>query len=235
VGRSLTGALVLLLIVGGWGPHRPTSPIPVSVCDLSRDSSSCAGKLIALRGVSYSGLRQECPQECATAPWPSRVWVVGADPTYEASWTALDQAEQMAKREAGRGRHPEIWVTAVGRLRTQARHSPAGPCDVIGSRLYGYGHLGEWLAQREVDYFTGIEAIENPNSPYDYGRVRRGTSQFTRPPGERGRSRADDRLRAQETTCHLRRPLLLPREARPRPRRSARPSMCIRTPPESDH
>jgi len=48
----------------------------------------------------------------------------------------------MAELEAGNGNRLEVWVTAVGTLRTMARRSSLGPYDKAASHYYGYGHLG---------------------------------------------------------------------------------------------
>jgi hypothetical protein len=103
---------------------------------------------------------------------------VGKDPvrfvTDHASWDALDRVERKVELEAQKGERLEIWVTAVGQLRTMAKRSPLGPCDEIGSGNYGYGRLGAWPAELVVKYFSDIEVKTNPNSPYDYHRRQRG-------------------------------------------------------------
>ena len=83
--------------------------------------------------------------------------------------------EQAVELEAKNGKRLEIWVTAVGQLRTRTRRSPLGPCDKIGSGRYpGYGHLGAFPAQLVVQQFKDIEVKVNPESPYDYGHMYHG-------------------------------------------------------------
>jgi hypothetical protein len=59
-------------------------------------------------------------------------------------------------------------VTVVGWVRTMARRSAIGPCDVIGSGLYGYGHLGAWPAELDIERFEDIELKHDGTSRYDY-------------------------------------------------------------------
>jgi hypothetical protein len=173
---------LLLLTVAGCG--RRTPPVPViSVCDLSRDFTAYREQLIAVRGVNYYGLRQNCPANCANGPWPSFVDLTstealapGESPfgftTDDSAWTALDQAERTAEREAKLGRRVEVWVTVVGRLRASDHRSPVGPCDPVGQGRYG--HLGAFPAQLVVQRVAAVDLIPNPDSPYDYSHIYRG-------------------------------------------------------------
>jgi len=86
----------------------------------------------------------------------------------------LDNVRRMVELEAKKGKRFEIWVTAVGQLKTHARRSFLGPCDEIGSRYSGYGHLGSFPAQLVVKHFINIQVKENPNSPFDYGNLYHG-------------------------------------------------------------
>ena len=167
--RSIPG-LLLILVIASSGQPRPTPPL-LSVCDLSKDYGAYRDKLVAVKGVYYYGLRQTCQQTCADGPWPSFLDLVGSD---NVSWAALVKAEQTAELEAKRGKRFEVWVTIVGQLETRARLSPLGPCDKKGSRYLGYGHLGVFPARLVVRYFSDIEVIENPKSPYDYSHMYRG-------------------------------------------------------------
>ena len=162
--------LLLFFITTSSGQPQLTAPL-LSVCDLSKDYGPYRDKLIAVRGVSYYGLRQTCQQTCANGPWPSFLDLVGGD---NATWDALVKAEQTVEIEAKKGKRFEVWVTAVGRLKTRARLSPLGPCDKIGSRYLGFGHLGVYPARLVVNYLSDIEIIENPKSPYDYSNMYRG-------------------------------------------------------------
>jgi len=134
------------------------------------------GSVHRLAIVCRSGLRREtCPQRCALGPWPSFIDLRGAASSgSDASWADLDKVQRTVELEAKKGRRPEIWVTAVGRLRTSARRSPLGPCDRVGSGYYGDGHLGGYPAELLVEHFSDIEVKENPKSPYDYSNMYRG-------------------------------------------------------------
>jgi hypothetical protein len=154
----------------------------MTVCELSNDFAAYRDKVIAVRGIYYYGLRQTCPQTCTTGPWPSFLDLVGtgsrekspAFVTDDANWAALINVQETVEAEAKKGKRLEIWVTAIGRLNTNARRTLLGPCDRIGSRLYGYGHLGAYPAQLVVKYFTDLEIKMNPKSPYDYSNMYRG-------------------------------------------------------------
>lgn len=163
------GLLVVAVIVSGGRP--PASPSTRSVCDLSRALSLYRDKLIAVRGVYFYGLRQTCPGTCASGPWPSFLDLVG---TGRERWAEVEKAEQTAQREAKKGNRAEVWVTVIGRLRTMAQHTLLGPCNKVGSHYYGYGHLGVFPAQIDVERFSDIEVNANPASPYDYSNMYRG-------------------------------------------------------------
>jgi hypothetical protein len=167
--RLVTGLLISVAITSSDSPS--SSLAPRSVCDLSRDFSAHRDKLVPVRGVYLYSLRQACPGKCATGPWPSFLDLIG---TSHESWDEVDKAERIAEREAKKGNRFEVWVTVVGRLRTVARRTRLGPCDTIGSHYYGYGHLGAFPAQIEVERFSDIEITANPASPYDYSHLYRG-------------------------------------------------------------
>jgi len=125
------------------------------------------------------GLREDCRRQCVAGPWPSFLDMVpppNGPITDEAGWRALDKLELTVELEAKKGDRFEIWVTAVGRLRTRARRSTLGPCDRIGSELYGYGHLGGSPAELVVGRFSDLQVKRNPTSPFDYSKMYRGPS-----------------------------------------------------------
>lgn len=142
-----------------------------TVCDLSKDFSAYRDKSVAVRGVYLYGLRQTCPGKCATGPWPSFIDLVG---TGRESWEEVDRAERVAEREAKRRNRVEVWVTVVGKLRTMARRTSLGPCDKIESQYFGYGHLGAFPAQIEVESFSDVQITTNPVSLFDYSNLYRG-------------------------------------------------------------
>jgi hypothetical protein len=144
----------------------------MTICDLSRDFTEHRGQIIAVRGVYFYGLRQRCPQTCATGPWPSFVDLVGSDAAGDGMWADLAQAERTAEREAKQGRRVEVWVTVRGKLNASDHRSPAGPCDPVANS--GFGHLGAFPAQIVVEAFDNIQVVPNVDSTYDYGHMYRG-------------------------------------------------------------
>ncbi len=157
----------------------------LDMCELSRDYSAYSGELITVRAVYYYGLRDACPDKCADGPWPSFMNLTGsgvkAPP--ESLATRLDGAfyhddlekvVRSVETEAKKGKRFEIWVTVVGYLEATRRLSKLGPCDRIGSRYTGYGHLGAYPAQLVLHHFQKIEVKDNPASPYDYANLHRG-------------------------------------------------------------
>src|SRR5437870_132969 len=114
--RAIAGLMLFLAIASSGRPQ--SSPPILSACDLSKDYGAYRDKLIAVRGVYYYGLRQACKQTCANGPWPSFLDLVGAD---NSTWDPLAKAEQTVELEAKKGKRFEIWVTAVGQLKTSAR------------------------------------------------------------------------------------------------------------------
>jgi len=168
--RLFFGALAIAGVAACGRP--PARFISMSLCDLSADFSAYRNRRVAIRGVFFDGLRQQCPQSCATGSWPSFVDLVGSDVTGEAVWATLDQAERTAEREASRGRRVEVWVTVQGILRASDRRSPAGPCDRVVNG--GFGHLASFPAQIVVERVDDIQIVPNAGSPYDYSRPYRG-------------------------------------------------------------
>jgi hypothetical protein len=164
--------LALAVLIPSEGTPAPASPAVMSVCEISTDFPSFRDKPVAVRGVYYYGLRQECSQKCAGGLWPSFINLAGGA---DATWAALSKAEHTVETEAKTtGKRFEIWVTVIGRLQTRARHSPLGPCDRKSWGLTGYGHLGAYPAQIDVDSFRHIEVKVNPQSPYDYSNMYHG-------------------------------------------------------------
>jgi hypothetical protein len=157
-------------VMAASGQQQSNPPL-LGVCELSKDYGAYRGKLVAVRGVYYYGLRQTCSQKCAEGPWPSFIELVGAR---NGTFDGLSKVEQSVELEAKKGKRFEIWVTAVGQLETMAALSRLGPCDKVGSGYQGYGHLGVFPAQIRVSYFRDIEVKENPKSAYDYGKMYHG-------------------------------------------------------------
>jgi hypothetical protein len=160
----MTVGLVSMAVLLSRG-DAPTGPFRGGVCELLRDLPSWRDRLVCVRGVYYNGLQQRCPDSCAAWPWPSSLSLVGDGGE---SGRSLLKALQTAELEANSGNGVEVRVTVVGWLRTMARRSPAGPCDAVGSSLYGYGHLGAWPAELDIKRFEDIELKHDATSRYDY-------------------------------------------------------------------
>jgi len=140
------------------------------VCELSKDYGAYRGKVVAVRGVYYYGLRQTCPQKCAEGPWPSFLNLEGA--AGNGTFDALSTVVRSVELEAKKGKRFEVWVTAVGQLETSP--SPPAPCDMAARKFRGYGHLSAFPAQITVSSFRDIEVKENPKSEYDYANMYHG-------------------------------------------------------------
>ena len=164
--QARVAALVFVAMASCGRPPSPTKVM--TVCELSKDFTAYRNRVLAVRGVYFHGLRQQCPQTCATGPWPSFVDLVGSDAAGYAIWTELAKAERTAEQEARHGRRVEVWVTVSGKLNASDRHSPAGPCDRMVNS--GFGHLGIFPAQIVAEAFSDVQLIPNADSPYDYGR-----------------------------------------------------------------
>jgi len=176
--------LLVAVMITSCGRPAPEPPF-LSVCALSRDFGAYRNRFIAVRGVYYYGLRESCPQKCSDGTWPSFLELGGTESdgpdqgattfaTDWASWEAVHEVQQTVELEAKKGKRLEVWVTAIGELRTGVKVSPLGPCDKIGSRHFGYGHLGWAAALLVVQRFSDIQIKANPDSPFDYSHMYRG-------------------------------------------------------------
>lgn len=154
------------------GCRQPARITVMSVCDLSRDFTGYRDRMVAVRGVYFYGLRQQCPGTCATGPWPSFIDLIGSDAAGDAIWAEIDRAERSAEQKGKQGQRVEVWVTVRGTLKARDRRSPLGPCDIISQG--GYGHLGAFPAQIVVEAFQDVQLVPNPDSPYDYSSIYRG-------------------------------------------------------------
>jgi hypothetical protein len=154
---------------------QPPAQAIISICDLFKDLTRYRGELVTVRGIYWHGLRQPCPDSFVTLDhkWPSALNLVDSDlvatqgqnvpfKTDRKSWDVLDE---ITLREIREGRHEEIWVTAVGKLRT-----PEGYIRDDGRVAGGYGHLGVFPAELVVQRVFDIEIKATPT--YDYGLMR---------------------------------------------------------------
>jgi hypothetical protein len=121
------------VLIPSNGIPAPASRTVMSVCDLAGNLPAYRDKAVTVRGVYYYGLRQEdCPQKCASGLWPSFLHLEGGA---NETWAAISKVDHAVQIEAkSTGKRFEIWVTVTGRLQTQAKPSPHGPCDrkVVG-------------------------------------------------------------------------------------------------------
>jgi hypothetical protein len=143
----------------------------LSVCELSHHYAKFRDEVVAVRGVFYYGLREDCHKSCGAGVWPSFIDLVGGrDGVWNELGKTLDSVEAEAKAT---GKRYEIWVTVVGRLRTRVKWSPRGSCgwESFGP---GYGHLDAFPAQIIAERIRDIEVRVNPKSPYDYAHLYHG-------------------------------------------------------------
>jgi hypothetical protein len=91
--------------------------------------------------------------------------------TNDFNWGPLDAGLRDAWTKSKKGQRVELWVTVVGVLKTNARQSPLGPCDKIGSGYFGFGHLGAFPAQIKVTEIREVQVKPNANSRYNYSTV----------------------------------------------------------------
>jgi hypothetical protein len=167
--RSIASFLLAAIAIG-----QPVFNPPVTgICQLAEDFPRYKGRLVAVRGIYYYGLRQnDCKHQCEKLPLPAFIDLGGGN---DNTWTELDRTFSAVEQDAkNTGKRFEIWVTAVGTLATNARRSPLGPCDRVGGNLGGFGHLGAYPARLTVKSFRDIEVKENPKSLYDYGHMYHG-------------------------------------------------------------
>jgi hypothetical protein len=165
----VSGVLTFLLYSATAAPSVAAPAESLSVCTLSRDFAAYRNKLVTVRGVYFHGLRDACAAKCADGPWPSFLDLEGG--TEDFIWAPLDAGLRDAWKRAKAGQRVELWVTVVGVLKTNARRSPLGPCDKIGSGYFGFGHLGAFPAQIKVKEIRDVELKQNDKSPYDYSTV----------------------------------------------------------------
>ena len=143
----------------------------VGVCELFKNAPKYQGQLIAVRGVYFFGLRQECSPPLIRS---GRVWPYALDAvdssfaalekrpvpfvTDRSGWEVLDDAY---RREGRKGAREEIWATFVGVLQLQ---------DAEGKKLGGYGHLGAFPAQFVVKEVRkdSIVIVQRPTYQYSY-------------------------------------------------------------------
>ncbi len=169
---DLSGVFVVLTVLIALGGAPARGATVMSVCELSSDYPGFRDKAVTVRGVYYYGLRQDCTETCKTGLWPSFIHLEGGS---EDTWAGLARVERDVEADAKRsGKRFEIWVTVVGRLQTRAKRSSLGPCDRTSWGLIGYGHLGVFPAQINVESFRDIEVRVNPKSTYDYANMYHG-------------------------------------------------------------
>jgi hypothetical protein len=171
-------ALLSVADAQATGPNvkSKSDPKPISICDLFKDIRPYEGKVIAVRGIYYHGLREgNCPHafEGGDRVWPT-VLDLATSNTYEEGEPAVsfdtddeswDKLNEVAIREGKKGLLGEIWVTMVGQLRGPQRHLRNGHPGGVGC----YGHLGAFPAQLVVERVFDI-AVKT-NGTHDYRKI----------------------------------------------------------------
>lgn len=156
------------------GDERPAQVI--SVCELLKNLASYRGKIVAVRGIEYYGLRaRSCPEEFVTGNrrWPWAVDLVHSShpspgeervqfATDDSSW---DEWGEVLIREAKAGLRGEIWMTVLGKVRARQTYIRED-----GAVFLGYGHLGVLPAQLVVKRIFDIEVKRDPPT-YDYSII----------------------------------------------------------------
>jgi len=133
------------ILVALAGCRQPARTNVMSVCDLSRDFTAHRDQIVAVRGVYFYGLREACPQTCATGLWPSFVDLVGSDTAGDAIWAEVVKGQNTAEQEGKQGRRVEVWVSVRGKLNASEHRSPVGPCDRVG--IAGSGISGPFRSR----------------------------------------------------------------------------------------
>lgn len=179
-GRSLA---VVSAIVALWGCSNAqvrgtrsavTQAMPITVCDWFKSPLAYRGKMVAITGVYWYGLRQSCAEPFVTAghAWPSAFYLTdsqaaaqrGTPVPFETDQRSLDELDRIEIREAKAGLRGAIWVKITGQIRTIVRDGQI----VVG----GYGHLGVFPAELVVERVSDIEI--KPDPPYDYRELLKG-------------------------------------------------------------
>jgi hypothetical protein len=172
----------LLLGLGFAGSLRAASqartagtavPRTIGLCELLKNIESYRGRIVAVRGVYFNGLRSECrtPFRRGSKTWPSAVEIAHTDlPRHETvpfvtdmeSWDRIQDLVMAAAKVGLRG---EIWVTIVGFVRAPESYVRKDG----GTVQLGYGHLGVYPAEITVHYIKDVEFKCVPT--YDYSEI----------------------------------------------------------------
>jgi hypothetical protein len=153
---------------------------PTKLCDLLKNLQFYRGKIVAVRGIYWYGLRQTCPEPFVTSghTWPSALNLADSDfmakygdpVPFETDRESWDRLDELTIREGKAGRREEIWVTIVGKLQTPEAYTRRD-----GQVVGGYGHLGVFPAELVVERVSEIAIKSNPS--YDYREILRGPMQ----------------------------------------------------------
>jgi hypothetical protein len=161
---------VCVAALGGCGKAEKRAPetdtiLPTRtliVCELMANLRAYQGKMVAVRGIYFWGLRQNgCakPYVTGTKVWPAALNAVeaGDDPRdgFSSDLKSMGELYDLVLREGRLGKREEIWVTIIGRIR--------GP--VIQGQ-YGFGHLNWAPAELVIHHVENLEI--KPNPTYNY-------------------------------------------------------------------
>ncbi len=151
-------------------------PPSVSVCDVIKDPTAYRGRMVAVTGVYWYGLRQACAEPLVTAghTWPSALEFVdsseagqtGEPVSFQTDLRSWDDLNKTVIREAKAGRRGAIWVKITGKLLAPEKYIEDGRLVTLG-----YGHLGVFPAELVVESVSDIEV--RPVPVYDYAELLR--------------------------------------------------------------
>jgi hypothetical protein len=148
---------------------------PVTICELLKNVQAYRGKVVAVRGIYWYGLRQSCAEPLVTGghAWPSALNLVDTaaarseaeTPAFKTDRSSWDRLDELVVREAKAGQREEIWATVVGFVRAPVTYIRDGK--VVG----GYGHLGAFPAELVVEHISDVSIMPAPT--YDYRELLR--------------------------------------------------------------
>jgi hypothetical protein len=172
VGFGSTGSLSAASQARAAGTATPRT---IGLCELLKNIESYRGRIVAVRGVYFHGLRAECrtPFRRGSKTWGSAVEVAhssrarddGETVPFETDMESWRRIEDLVMAAAKVGLRGEIWVTIVGFVRAPESYVRKDG----GTVQLGYGHLGVFPAEISVHYMKDVEFKCVPT--YDYGEI----------------------------------------------------------------
>lgn len=185
----LVAALLTWLSVGvvacrreaGWRTGDERAAQPITVCELLKNLASYRGKMVAVRGIYYYGLREpKCADELTTGGhrWPAAINLIGSPSPapkpgaldftgeeaveFATDWTSWEKWGAVLLEQSRAGLRGEIWITVHGKVRARDRYVRPD-----GTVSPGYGHLGAFPAEIVVKRILDVQVKTDPPT-YDY-------------------------------------------------------------------